>query len=171
MNQQLSNVGNQAAAIIQNKQEQALRQKLLQNHFGKSHKRSGALKKAITLPTSFGAPESGLISSLVEENPFGVSPPGPELKVGDFIDSWKVIRCEENQFLSLFFGMKGPGLGRLEITIKDDGEEREFDITAWWHPQGFPGLLYWFAMMPAHLFIFKGMVKAIAKEAKHLERE
>ncbi|MCZ8486398.1 hypothetical protein O9993_16460 [Vibrio lentus] len=23
------------------------------------------------------------------------------------------------------------------------------------------GLLYWFAMMPAHLFIFKGMVKAI----------
>ncbi len=86
--------------------------------------------------------------------------------MGDFIDSWKIIRCEENQFLSLFFGMKGPGLGRLEITIKDDGEEREFDITAWWHPQGFPGLLYWFAMMPAHLFIFKGMVKAIAKEAK-----
>lgn len=67
------------------------------------------------------------------------------------------------------FGMKGPGLGRLEITIKDDGEEREFDITAWWHPQGFPGLLYWFAMMPAHLFIFKGMVKAIAKEAEALE--
>ena len=61
--------------------------------------------------------------------------------------------------------------GRLEITIKDDGEEREFDITAWWHPQGFPGLLYWFAMMPAHLFIFKGMVKAIAKEAEVLESQ
>ncbi len=67
--------------------------------------------------------------------------------------------------------MKGPGLGRLEITIKDDGEERKFDITAWWHPQGFPGLLYWFAMMPAHLFIFKGMVKAIAKEAEALEEK
>lgn len=103
--------------------------------------------------------------------PIRVSPPGPELKVGDFIDSWKVIRCEENLFLSLFFGMKGPGLGRLEITIKDEGEEREFDITAWWHPQGFPGLLYWFAMMPAHLFIFKGMVKAIAKEAEVLESQ
>ncbi|MDF5436426.1 DUF2867 domain-containing protein, partial [Vibrio parahaemolyticus] len=94
-----------------------------------------------------------------------------ELKVGDFIDSWKVIRCDNNQFLSLFFGMKGPGLGRLEITIKDLGDERELDITAWWHPQGFLGLLYWFAMMPAHLFIFKGMVKAIAKEANRLENK
>ncbi|MCA2486475.1 DUF2867 domain-containing protein, partial [Vibrio alginolyticus] len=36
------------------------------------------------------------------------------------------------------------------------------------HPQGFLGLLYWFAMMPAHLFIFKGMVKAIAKEAESI---
>ncbi|MDW3203764.1 DUF2867 domain-containing protein, partial [Vibrio sp. 1865] len=51
---------------------------------------------------------------------------------------------------------------------KDHGDERELDITAWWHPQGFLGLLYWFAMMPAHLFIFKGMVKAIAKEAESI---
>ncbi len=98
--------------------------------------------------------------------PIRRSPPGPELKVGDYIDSWKVIRCEPNQFLSLFFGMKGPGLGRLEITIKDLGEERELCVVAWWHPKGFPGLLYWFAMMPAHLFIFNGMVKAIVQKAK-----
>ncbi|WP_117234699.1 DUF2867 domain-containing protein [Vibrio maerlii] len=98
--------------------------------------------------------------------PIRRSPPGPELKVGDYIDSWKVIRCEPNEFLSLFFGMKGPGLGRLEITIKDLGEERELSIVAWWHPKGFPGLLYWFAMIPAHLFIFNGMVKAIVQKTK-----
>ncbi|MGC9460840.1 DUF2867 domain-containing protein [Vibrio genomosp. F10] len=92
-------------------------------------------------------------------------PEGPELKVGDYIDSWKVIRCEKDQFLSLLFGMKGPGLGRLEVAIADLGNERELTITAWWHPQGFLGLLYWFAMMPAHLFIFNGMVKAIVKNA------
>ncbi len=92
-------------------------------------------------------------------------PEGPELKVGDFIDSWKVIRCERNQFLSLLFGMQGPGLGRLEFTINDLGDKRTLNITAWWHPQGFKGLLYWFAMMPAHLFIFKGMVKAIVRKA------
>ncbi|PMH46671.1 NAD(P)-dependent oxidoreductase [Vibrio sp. 10N.286.49.B3] len=93
------------------------------------------------------------------------SPAGPKLKVGDYIDSWKVIRCEDNRFLSLFFGMKGPGLGRLEFTITDKGSYRELNVTAWWHPQGFLGLLYWFAMMPAHLFIFNGMVKAISKKA------
>ncbi|MHC6527048.1 DUF2867 domain-containing protein [Vibrio proteolyticus] len=94
------------------------------------------------------------------------SPPGPGLKVGDYIDSWKVIRCEEQHFLSLLFGMKGPGLGRLECTIIDHGTTRELNITAWWHPQGFPGLLYWFAMLPAHLFIFKGMVNAIVRKAR-----
>ncbi|WP_295894690.1 DUF2867 domain-containing protein [uncultured Vibrio sp.] len=92
-------------------------------------------------------------------------PEGPELKVGDHIDSWKVIRCEPNRFLSLLFGMKGPGLGRLEVSILDHGDERELNVTAWWHPQGFLGLLYWFAMMPAHLFIFNGMVKAIVRKA------
>lgn len=92
-------------------------------------------------------------------------PPGPELQVGDYIDSWKVIRCEQNRFLSLFFGMKGPGLGRLEFTVKDLGEKRELNVTAWWHPKGFSGLLYWFTMMPAHLFIFNGMVKAIVRKA------
>lgn len=101
--------------------------------------------------------------------PIRRSPPGPELEVGDYIDSWKVIRCEPNHFLSLLFGMKGPGLGRLEFTIDDNGDNRRLNVTAWWHPQGLPGLLYWFAMMPAHMFIFKGMVKAIVRKAKELQ--
>jgi uncharacterized protein YbjT (DUF2867 family) len=98
--------------------------------------------------------------------PIRRSPPGPNVELGDYIDSWKVIRCEKNRFLSLFFGLKGPGLGRLEFRITNEGEKRRLEISAWWHPQGFRGLLYWFAMMPAHLFIFKGMVKAIVKKAK-----
>jgi len=102
--------------------------------------------------------------------PIRRSPAGPELRVGDHIDSWKVIRCEENQFISLLFGMKGPGLGRLEFLIEDLGAKRKLTVTAWWHPQGFRGLLYWFAMMPAHLFIFKGMVKAIVRKAKELRQ-
>ncbi|MGY5584644.1 DUF2867 domain-containing protein [Vibrio cincinnatiensis] len=93
-------------------------------------------------------------------------PQGPELQVGDFIDSWKVIRCESGQFLSLLFGMIGPGLGRLEFMIKEQEGKRILTVTAWWHPQGFLGLLYWFVMMPAHLFIFKGMVRAIVRKAK-----
>ncbi|MDD1780625.1 SDR family oxidoreductase [Enterovibrio sp. ZSDZ35] len=92
-------------------------------------------------------------------------PSGDNLGVGDFIDSWKVIQCEPLKHLSLLFGMKAPGLGRLEFTIIDHGTHRTLDIRAWWHPAGFRGLLYWFAMMPAHLFIFKGMAIALAKKS------
>lgn len=88
------------------------------------------------------------------------------LQLGDRIDSWKVISLEENHFLSLLFGMKAPGLGRLEFTINDHGDHRSVDIRAWWHPKGFKGLLYWFAMMPAHLFIFRGMTLQLVKRCK-----
>ncbi|PKF50932.1 DUF2867 domain-containing protein [Enterovibrio nigricans] len=93
-------------------------------------------------------------------------PKSNTLNVGDYIDSWKVIQCEPLQHLSLLFGMKAPGLGRLEFTLTDHDTHRTIDIRAWWHPAGFRGLLYWFAMMPAHLFIFKGMAIALAKKKR-----
>ncbi|MDC0612091.1 SDR family oxidoreductase [Vibrio sp.] len=100
------------------------------------------------------------------KKPVRQSPLGAELQVGDYIDSWKVIRCEKNRFLSLLFGLTAPGLGRLEFRIIEQGTNRKLDIRAWWHPKGFRGLLYWFAMMPAHLFIFRGMVRKICREAE-----
>jgi uncharacterized protein YbjT (DUF2867 family) len=89
-----------------------------------------------------------------------------KLALGDRIDSWKVIGLKDNESLSLLLGMKAPGLGRLEFNIEDKGEYRVLDIRAWWHPAGFSGLLYWFVMMPPHLFIFNGMAKAIVKKCK-----
>ncbi|PJE78765.1 hypothetical protein CI610_02288 [invertebrate metagenome] len=96
-----------------------------------------------------------------------------KLQPGDCIDSWKVLSVQENSRLSLLFGMKAPGLGRLELSIKDKGNYRLLDIRAWWHPAGIRGLLYWLIMLPAHRFIFKGMAKAIHrysaphKKARH----
>lgn len=84
------------------------------------------------------------------------------LALKDVIDSWKVISLKPQQQLTLLFGMKAPGLGRLTFTIVDLGGQRHLDVRAYWHPAGANGLLYWFAMMPAHLFIFRGMSKRIA---------
>ncbi|MEG7491459.1 DUF2867 domain-containing protein, partial [Enterobacter hormaechei] len=89
-------------------------------------------------------------------------PAHPWLKVGDTVDSWKVIIVEPEKQLALLFGMKAPGLGRLCFTLKDKGDHRELDVRAWWHPHGMPGLFYWLLMIPAHLFIFRGMAKRIA---------
>jgi len=88
------------------------------------------------------------------------------LAVGDEVDSWKVIIVEPEKQLALLFGMKAPGLGRLCFTLKDKGTHRELDVRAWWHPHGMPGLFYWLLMIPAHLFIFRGMAKRIAQLAE-----
>lgn len=97
-------------------------------------------------------------------------PPHDQLKIGDKIDGWKVIGLKPQRELSLLFGMKAPGLGRLTFTITDHGESRSLDVRAWWHPAGFSGLLYWFSMMPAHQFIFRGMAKRIASLARQKDR-
>lgn len=93
------------------------------------------------------------------------------LELGDLIDGWKVITVKPLRQLALMFGMKAPGLGRLTFTIKDLGGCRSLDVRAWWHPAGFSGLLYWFVMMPAHLFIFRGMARRITALAEHDDRE
>lgn len=93
-------------------------------------------------------------------------PDAPHLATGDTVDSWKVIVVEPQSQLTLLFGMKAPGLGRLSFTIEDRGTHRELDVRAWWHPHGMPGLFYWLLMMPAHLFIFRGMAERIARLAE-----
>lgn len=89
------------------------------------------------------------------------------LQTGDTVDSWKVIIVEEEKQLTLLFGMKA-GLGRLSFTISDKGDRRELDVRAWWHPHGMPGLFYWLLMIPAHLFIFRGMARRIVRLAEQI---
>ncbi|MFV8983416.1 DUF2867 domain-containing protein [Serratia fonticola] len=93
------------------------------------------------------------------------------LEIGDLVDGWKVITKKPLRQLALMFGMKAPGLGRLTFSIKDLGDRRQLDVRAWWHPAGFSGLLYWFVMMPAHLFIFRGMAKRIAQLAEEYDNQ
>ena len=93
-----------------------------------------------------------------------------DLRVGDAIDYWTVIGMERERRLTLNFGMRAPGAGILEFEIErvDDRRSR-VTVTAYWHPQGVWGLLYWYALVPAHLFIFDRMTSAIARRAEALE--
>ncbi len=91
-----------------------------------------------------------------------------ELRLGDVVDYWTVIGLESERHLTLHFGMRAPGSGILEFDIKPlpDGQS-ELRITAHWHPRGVWGLLYWFSMLPAHLFLFRGWTRAIARRAEN----
>lgn len=89
------------------------------------------------------------------------------LRIGDTIDYWTVIGMEENRRLTLNFGMRAPGSGVLEFEMEQlDANRTRITATAYWHPRGVWGLAYWYALVPAHLFVFKGMTAAIARRAE-----
>ena len=67
--------------------------------------------------------------------------------------------------------MKAPGAGVLEFDIKPAGPDRtRITMTAYWHPAGVWGLMYWYAFAPSHFFVFNGMAQAIAKRAETAEQ-
>jgi len=83
------------------------------------------------------------------------------------IDSWRVIALESGRRLTLLMEMKAPGAGVLEFVVKPNpgGQGTSVTSTAYWHPAGVAGLAYWYALVPAHLFIFSGLTGAIMRRA------
>ena len=94
-----------------------------------------------------------------------------DVRLGDNIDYWTVIGVEFERRLTLNFGLKAPGSGILEFELKPmPGGGTRLTETAYWHPQGVWGLLYWAALVPFHLFIFKGMTRAMVRRAEAAKR-
>ena len=99
-----------------------------------------------------------------------------ELRIGDRIDYWTVLALEPARRLTLHFGMRAPGSGVLEFEIDPEpapasGKHARLTITAYWHPQGMWGLLYWYAFAPAHLFIFRRMTRAMLRRAEQVDAD
>jgi uncharacterized protein YbjT (DUF2867 family) len=97
-----------------------------------------------------------------------------ELRTGDRIDYWTVLALEPERRLTLHFGMRAPGSGVLEFEVEPEpaaapGLRTRLTITAYWHPQGVWGLLYWYALAPAHLFIFRRMTQAMLRRAEQID--
>lgn len=94
-----------------------------------------------------------------------------ELRVGDKVDSWEVIGVEQGRRLTLAFGMRAPGAGVLEFEISPASDSlNRLTATAYWHPAGLPGLLYWYSLEPAHRVIFNGLTREICARAETEEQ-
>jgi len=87
------------------------------------------------------------------------------LRTGDVVDAWRVIALQPERKLTLLLEMKMPGAGVLEFEIIPDNGSCEIRATAYFHPAGVWGLLYWYPLVPFHLWIFKAMTKEIARRA------
>ncbi|MHA4894590.1 SDR family oxidoreductase [Pedobacter sp. PWIIR3] len=82
-----------------------------------------------------------------------------QLFPGSVIDFWRVILADKKERrLLLYAEMKLPGEAWLEFRIDD---QNVFHQTATFRPVGISGRLYWYAVLPFHAFIFKGMMNKI----------
>jgi len=91
---------------------------------------------------------------------------GAAVAAGDVIDSWRVLVADAPRRLALEFGMKAPGHGVLEFEIAPVHGGARLTATAYWKPQGLAGLLYWRAMEPAHLVLFRRMTDEMRRRAE-----
>lgn len=84
-----------------------------------------------------------------------------EISQGDALDFWRVLLADKNEKrLLLFAEMKLPGEAWLEFKIDDD---QILTQTATFRPLGVLGRIYWYAVLPFHGLIFKGMINKIAQ--------
>ena len=90
--------------------------------------------------------------------------PGTEkLHIGDTVDFWRVEAYEHNRILRLAAEMKLPGRAWLEFEVNGDTSSSTIRQTATFDPLGFWGRVYWYALYPIHPFIFRDMLRGIAK--------
>ncbi len=86
------------------------------------------------------------------------------LRVGDFLDFWRVEAIEQDYLLRLRAEMKLPGRAWLEFVVEPTAHGALIRQTAIFDPVGLFGLFYWYMLYPLHHFLFTGMLKAVAKK-------
>lgn len=91
------------------------------------------------------------------------------LRVGDFLDFWRVEAIEPNQHLLLKAEMKLPGRAWLEFKIEPTSQGSIIHQRAIFDPLGVGGLLYWYILYPIHHWMFKGILNQIAREAEKMK--
>ena len=86
---------------------------------------------------------------------------------GDVIDGWTVEAFEPDRRLRLSSDWKLPGRGWLEfeVTSLDDGQRSQIRQTAAFDPRGLLGRAYWYALVPVHSLLFRGLLERIARRA------
>ncbi|MGA7181174.1 MAG: DUF2867 domain-containing protein [Thiobacillaceae bacterium] len=93
-----------------------------------------------------------------------------DLALGDTVDFWRVVALEPGRRLTLLAEMRLPGSAALEFELlPQDERQTKIIVTGYFHPAGAPGLLYWHALAPAHVVIFHGLARAIARRAESRE--
>ncbi|GGI26268.1 SDR family oxidoreductase [Pedobacter mendelii] len=85
-----------------------------------------------------------------------------DIQAGDVLDFWRVLLADKkNKRLLLFAEMKVPGEAWLELKLVELHGKAFLSQIATFRPKGLWGRMYWYAMWPFHIVLFKGMAKQI----------
>ena len=92
-----------------------------------------------------------------------------ELRLGDALDFWRVSAVEPPHKLVLTAEMKLPGVATLTLEVlprTDGGNGCTIATTARFRPRGLAGIAYWYAVLPLHSIVFRGMLKGLVRTAQ-----
>ncbi|TCD28148.1 SDR family oxidoreductase [Pedobacter psychrodurus] len=85
-----------------------------------------------------------------------------DLQAGDVLDFWRVLLADrKSKRLLLYAEMKVPGEAWLELKLVEFHGKAFLSQIATFRPKGLWGRVYWYAMWPFHVVLFKGMAKEI----------
>ena len=90
-----------------------------------------------------------------------------DLRIGDALDFWRVEDLQAGRSVRLRAEMKLPGRAWLnyEVGKAPDGSTH-LEQTAAFIPKGLMGLVYWYGLYPAHAWVFRGLIREIARRAE-----
>jgi uncharacterized protein YbjT (DUF2867 family) len=91
-----------------------------------------------------------------------------ELRVGDFVDFWRVDALEPERFVQLHAEMILPGEAWLEWRIEATPEGSKVLQTARFKPRGLLGRAYWYAVVPFHTLVFPGLLRGVVADAERV---
>jgi uncharacterized protein YndB with AHSA1/START domain len=93
-----------------------------------------------------------------------------EVGYGEALDFWRVTGIDRNRRLALRAEMKLPGEALLEFTLEPEAGGTRLTQTARFLPRGLAGLAYWYAVLPLHAVVFRGMLQGVRRAAADFAR-
>jgi len=88
------------------------------------------------------------------------------LRVGDSLDFWRVEELERGHRLKLYAEMVLPGKAWLEFVVEEKDGKTHIVQEASFAPHGLGGQIYWYLILPLHIFIFPTMLRNIVKSSR-----
>lgn len=88
-----------------------------------------------------------------------------DLKVGDALDSWRVVTYVPGRRLRLRSEMRMPGRAWLDFEVNGSAEQSTIQLAAAFQPLGLTGLMYWHSLRLIHRWMFRRLLRRIAARA------